>query len=175
MDWDTYFMNLCEAYCAKSPCLSRKVGSVIVIDNRVVSAGYNGPPVGFPHCGQERLKVDEALVCLIYDKYPYVSVDNMIDVCPRQLLGYKSGERIDLCLAAHAERNAITNAARIGVPLKGGKLYLNTIFPCFECAKEIVNAGIVEVISAQDEFYDYQSEMIFRQCGIKLRSMENKI
>lgn len=169
MEWDEYFMGLCKAYSAKSPCLSRQIGSIVVIDNRIVSAGYNGPPIGFPHCGQERLQYDEKLVGLIYDKLPNLFIHDVINLCPRKILGFKSGEAINLCFAAHAERNAIANAARIGVPLKGGKMYLNTMYPCFECAKEIVNAGIIEVISAKNEFYDYQSEMIFKQCGIKLR------
>lgn len=45
----------------------------------------------------------------------------------------------------HAEMNAITDAARLGRPMRGGTL-LCTAFPCHMCAKHIVSAGIAKVI-----------------------------
>ena len=42
----------------------------------------------------------------------------------------------------HAERNAIYNAARIGVSTKGTTMYLSNWFPCADCARGIINAGI---------------------------------
>ena len=42
----------------------------------------------------------------------------------------------------HAERNAIYNAARIGVSTKGTTMYLSHWFPCADCARGIINAGI---------------------------------
>ncbi|WP_275791397.1 anti-phage dCTP deaminase [Pararhizobium gei] len=45
----------------------------------------------------------------------------------------------------HAEMSAITDAARLGIPLKGAILYCTT-FPCHMCAKHIVATGISEVI-----------------------------
>lgn len=45
----------------------------------------------------------------------------------------------------HAERNAIYNAARHGSALAGCKLYVNW-FPCADCARAIIQCGIVEVI-----------------------------
>lgn len=45
----------------------------------------------------------------------------------------------------HAEMNAITDAARLGRPTKGGILYCTT-FPCHNCAKHIVAAGIDRVV-----------------------------
>jgi len=52
--------------------------------------------------------------------------------------------------SSHAERNAIYNAARVGVPLRGCKIYVPW-FPCGECAKAIIQAGIVEVIGYQPD------------------------
>ena len=49
----------------------------------------------------------------------------------------------------HAERNAIFNAARVGTALKGCTLYVTSIPPlpiCADCARAIIQAGIVEVI-----------------------------
>lgn len=45
----------------------------------------------------------------------------------------------------HAERNAIYNAARIGSSTKGCTLYIDHWFPCAECARGIINAGITTV------------------------------
>lgn len=46
----------------------------------------------------------------------------------------------------HAERNAIYNAARMGISLKGCTLYQPGL-PCSDCARAIVQAGIIQVFS----------------------------
>lgn len=52
----------------------------------------------------------------------------------------------------HAERNAIYNAARIGVSLKGATAYVTRV-PCPDCARALIQAGICEVVTtmADDE------------------------
>ena len=45
----------------------------------------------------------------------------------------------------HAERNAIYNAARIGVSTKGTTMYLSCGIPCADCARGIINAGITRI------------------------------
>ena len=45
----------------------------------------------------------------------------------------------------HAERNAIYNAARIGVSTKGTTMYLSCGVPSSDCARGIINAGIVRI------------------------------
>ena len=49
----------------------------------------------------------------------------------------------------HAERNAIYNAARIGVSLKNSTIYLTSGLPCMDCARGIVNSGIKTVYCKQ--------------------------
>jgi len=46
----------------------------------------------------------------------------------------------------HAERNAIYNAARIGIALEGTKIY-SSLFPCADCARAIIQSGIVELVT----------------------------
>ena len=53
--------------------------------------------------------------------------------------------------SSHAERNAIYNAARIGVALQGCRIYVPW-FPCGECAKAIIQSGIVELIGYEPDF-----------------------
>ena len=45
----------------------------------------------------------------------------------------------------HAERNAIYNAARIGVSTKGCTMYLSCGVPCSDCARGIINSGITRI------------------------------
>jgi dCMP deaminase len=55
----------------------------------------------------------------------------------------------------HAERNAIYNAARIGTKLEGCKIYIPW-FPCMDCARAIVQTGIIEVIAITPNYNDKQ-------------------
>lgn len=76
---------------------------------------------------------------------------------------------------SHAELNAITNAARVGTPLFGSSLIV-THFPCMDCARAIVQAGIVEVFVPQmnNEFItrwgDHigRANKLFEECGVKV-------
>ena len=57
----------------------------------------------------------------------------------------------------HAERNAVYNAARVGIPTNGCTAYLNwEPYPCKECAKAFAQAGIVEVIGPDIEFPNHK-------------------
>jgi dCMP deaminase len=51
----------------------------------------------------------------------------------------------------HAERNAIYNAARIGVSTKGTTMYLSCGVPCADCARGIINAGIVRIFCERQD------------------------
>ena len=93
-------------------------------------------------------------------------------ICPRRKMGFESGEGLEWCPAAHAERNAIVIAARLGHSTEGCTLYLSCGIPCRECAKEIVNAGIVEVVVTDIGVYDsdgLSGEEILYQCGVEVR------
>ena len=48
-------------------------------------------------------------------------------------------------MICHAEENAIMHAARIGMPLKGCKVYI-TWPPCTRCARSLIQAGISQII-----------------------------
>ncbi len=69
----------------------------------------------------------------------------------------------------HAELNAILN--NDGGSLKGAKCY-TTLFPCNECAKALIQAGIKEVIYLSDKYADTEatiaSKKMFNMVGVKL-------
>lgn len=52
---------------------------------------------------------------------------------------------IEFGRVVHAEMNAITEAARRGVPLRDSVLYCTT-FPCHMCARHIISSGIQRVV-----------------------------
>jgi dCMP deaminase len=73
----------------------------------------------------------------------------------------------------HAERNAIYNAARFGTPLKGCRAYLPW-FPCMDCARALVQAGVVEVIGAvrAGERWDGEfarAKVLLKEAGVAIR------
>jgi dCMP deaminase len=55
----------------------------------------------------------------------------------------------------HAERNAIYAAARNGISLAGTRMYLSW-FPCVDCARAIVQAGIIELVALRPDLTDPQ-------------------
>jgi dCMP deaminase len=75
----------------------------------------------------------------------------------------------------HAERNAIYNAARIGVSLKNSTIYLTSGLPCMDCARGIVNSGVKIVYCKQvcttknkDKWEESQQKSLelLRECGV---------
>lgn len=61
----------------------------------------------------------------------------------------------------HAERNAIYNAARIGVSVAGCRMYLPW-FPCMDCARAIIQSGIKELIAFEPNVEDIRWGQDFR-------------
>jgi dCMP deaminase len=66
----------------------------------------------------------------------------------------------------HAECNAIIQGALNGVSLRGGTLYV-TCQPCNNCAKMIINAGIVKVVFDGDYPDEFAMEL-FTQAGMEI-------
>lgn len=115
--------------------------------------------------------LDHALLCARMSKDPSTRVGSVIVGPDREIrsTGFNglprgiadTAERLTdremkLRLVVHAEMNAILNAARVGVPLKGCTLYLTatdgtgTVWggpPCTRCTVEIIQAGIAEIVS----------------------------
>ncbi len=140
-DWDSYFMKMAELVSTRSTCMRRQVGAVIVQDKHIVATGYNGAPRGIMHC-------DERGECL------------------RQKLGVPSGERHELCMALHAEQNAIIQAATSGQTIEGATIYI-THQPCIICAKMIINAGIRRIV-VKEGYPDQLSVDMLAEAGLKI-------
>ena len=75
----------------------------------------------------------------------------------------------------HAERNAILNYRGNKKDLEGAKIYVD-LFPCNECAKEIIQVGIKEVIYLRDKYSDTDevivSKRLFDTCKVAYRELK---
>jgi dCMP deaminase len=138
--WDEYFMSIARLVGGRATCLRRKVGAAIVKDRRILATGYNGAPAGLPHCSETG--------------------------CVRERLKIPSGERHELCRGIHAEQNGIIQSANYGTGIAGATIY-TTHHPCSVCAKMIVNAGIVRVVT-DDGYPDDLAADMLEQGGIEV-------
>ena len=117
LSWDEYFMGLAILSANRSKDPSTQTGACIVNDEkRIVSVGYNGAPRGI-------------------EDYSF----------PWDSKGEQTGDLLTTknLWVVHAELNAILNS-RVS-ELKNTTMYV-TFFPCNECAKAIIQAGIKKVI-----------------------------
>lgn len=142
-EWDSYFMHFADLAAMRSNCMKRRVGCVIVKNNRVLATGYNGTPRGFTNCNEGG--------CYR---------------CNHPCVG-NSGVGLSTCLCLHAEENALLEAGYSRLE-EGSILYCNTC-PCLTCSIKIVQMGIKEVIYSQSYSMDAFSEKVFREAGVKFR------
>ena len=172
---DEWFYGLCQEVAKASQCLSRKIGAVLVRDKSIVSTGYNGPPRGVKPCDERWLSDSEMRKVAGFieedSEFLHMYGEKLEGICPRYVpeMGFKSGEGLEWCVAGHAERNALINAARFGIKTKGCKLYMDCGIPCTPCLVEIINAGISEIIVSQWTFYDNSAEYLLKESGLPCR------
>jgi dCMP deaminase len=50
--WDEYFLDIAFSVAERSTCDRAHVGAVLVRDKRILATGYNGSPMGLPHCDE---------------------------------------------------------------------------------------------------------------------------
>lgn len=84
----------------------------------------------------------------------------------------REGEETKYPFVVHAELNAILNAN--GRDLRGSRLYV-ALFPCNECAKAIIQAGVKEVMYLSDKYADTPairaSKRMMDSAGVKYRRL----
>jgi len=142
-----YYLNIAKEVTQRGTCLRRNHGAVIVKDDQIVSTGYTGAPRGTKNCCD-------------------------IGSCPREEAHIPPGERYELCKSVHAEQNAVINAARSGVSVLGGTIYLysenvkdhsiNDAKPCKMCKRVMINAGLKNIIARTKDGYIEQEISSFK-------------
>lgn len=130
---DSYYLKIAEVVAARSTCLRRQYGAVIVSGDEIIATGYNGAPRGEANC------------CDVGECYCQKH-STPIDEHAAQ-----HGDQYGTCVAVHAEQNAIISASRR--EMQGATLYLACLdssidpAPCNICDRMIKNAGIARVIT----------------------------
>ena len=133
---DQYYLNIAKEVAQRGTCLRSKAGAIIVRDDQIISTGYIGAPRKTKDCLER-------------------------GYCLRDKMKIPHGERYEICRSVHAEQNCIINAARAGVSLLKGTMYLYIesaktgeridSFPCYICKKMIINSGIDRFVGSSKE------------------------
>ena len=144
---DKIYMKIAYDIAQLSYAERRKVGCIIVKDDdQIISFGYNGTPHNFDNVCEDIF-------------YGENNPKNKV-ILKHEDMSIKTSTKPEVL---HAESNAIAKLAKSTLSSKGAKLYI-TMSPCYQCAKLIIQSGIVEV------FYDEQ----YRDCdGIELLKKAN--
>jgi dCMP deaminase len=133
---DEYYLGIAKEVSLRSTCYRRAIGALIIRGDQIISTGYAGAP-----------------------RKTKASTEH--GFCLRDKLNIPHGQRYELCRSVHAEQNAIINAARAGVSLFGGDMYIYgskpeegapiNAAPCFICKKMLINAGLERVICSKED------------------------
>lgn len=137
--WDVYFMTLAHLASLRSNCMKRRVGCVLIHNNRIISTGYNGTPRNLPNCNAGG--------------------------CPR--CNSAATGNLASCLCLHAEENALLEAGRERIR-EGSVLYCDTC-PCLTCSVKIAQVGVKEVVFSQGYHVDGESRRVLEGAGVILR------
>lgn len=145
INWDEYFMGVALLAAQRSKDPNTQVGACIV-------------------SGENSCYGSNVIISTGYNGFPIGCSD---DEYPWEREG--SSNETKYPFVVHAELNAILNAH--GKSLLGTKIYV-ALFPCNECAKAIIQAGIKEVIYLSDKYHDSDgskaSRRMLTSAGVKL-------
>ena len=147
--WDEYFLTIAKLTSERSNCIKRKVGCIIVKNNRILSLGYNGTPRGTKNCYEGGCKR-----CM--DQYT-----NAIS---------QAGTHLDLCMCLHAEENAMLYVSQND--LDGATMYV-TLIPCIGCVKKIIQCNIKKIIYIENYSLelDKMSIEMLSKVGIEIENI----
>lgn len=140
--WDEYFLEIARTVASRATCDRGRSGCVIARDKQILVTGYVGAPKGLPHCDDAGHQMKKMV--------------------------HEDGKVTQHCVrTVHAEQNAITQAARLGISINGSTLYCK-MTPCRTCAMMIINCGIIRVVCEKKYHAGEESEEMFRQAGLEL-------
>lgn len=187
-------MALAYTAAIRSSSLSRQVGAAVVSpDGDVLGTGYNevpapgggqySPPtaaqttardcdVGEDSNTKERLKLQDEILSSVSRLLKREGFDVARVAADLQVALSRSGLRhiTEYGRAVHAEMSALLSAARVGASVRGATLYCTT-FPCHNCAKHIVAAGIERVVFVEP--YPKSKAVSLHADSIKLAGEES--
>ena len=170
-----------------SYCKRRKVGAVIVKDNRTIVNGWNGTVSGEDNECEENFhkksdietakikkiknKSDKKVAKEFCKEYGLIFVKYETNK-NKILVKYKRPSIRTKASVVHAEANAIAFAAKEGIATKDCTLYV-TLSPCMNCSNLIIQSGIKKVIFFE-EYRDNSGIEHLKRNGIKVKKFKEK-
>lgn len=191
--FDEYAMFIAFAASLRSADLSRQVGAVVALDNQILATGANDCPKaggglywpvynskthqvedqkgGRDYMrGEDSNKVEQRkIIDEILDKAESLGLDRA--KVEESLKASRIRDLTEFGRVVHAEMEALLSCARARISILGASIY-STTFPCHNCAKHIIAAGIVRVVfiepyqkSKAAEFHTDSIEVGFSATG----------
>ena len=143
---DISFMLSALAFSKQSKDPSTQVGVCYVKDGKLLSVGYNSTPNNWSD-----------------DVFPWGKDEN------------QGKENTKYPYVIHAEVNGIVNYNGNISDFKDSTAYV-TLYPCFECAKLMVQIGVKKVVYLSNKYKEKTdmkiSRTIFNKCGIECISFD---
>ena len=152
---DCRYLRMAKIWAENSYCTRRQVGALIVKNQRIISDGYNGTQVG------AIIVKDSMIISDGFNGTP----SGFENICEDENGTTKA-------YVLHAEANAITKVSRSNNSSEGATLYV-TASPCIECAKLIIQAGIVRVVYGE-EYHIMDGVNLLKRVGIEVVYLKEK-
>tara|TARA_X000001382_G_scaffold42776_1_gene28826 strand:+ start:2457 stop:2897 length:441 start_codon:yes stop_codon:yes gene_type:complete len=137
---DKKYLQLTSSWAEMSQAVRRKVGCIIVKGTQIISDGFNGMPSGFDNNCEDK------------------------HILPSGTTGLVTKPEV-----LHAESNALMKLARSTNSSEGATMYL-TCAPCFNCAKLIIQSGIVRVVY-QESYTCLNGVVLLQKANIIVEQM----
>jgi dCMP deaminase len=144
------YMKTARLFAEHSSAVRKKVGAVIVKDDRIISIGYNGMPAGWDNTCEDMFIVQKELSPGVFDMNKVTELKTKAEVL-------------------HAESNAIAKLAKSSESGDGASMFI-TCSPCIECAKMIYQSGIKEVFYGED-YRDNSGIEFLNKCNVTVRKI----
>ena len=158
------YMKTAKLFAEHSSAVRKKVGAVIVKDDRIISIGYNGMPAGWDNDCEytEFMPVNDPTAK--FQDYPFLGTFwiNGHNVDRRYRLRTKPE-------VLHAESNAIAKLAKSSESGDGASMFI-TCAPCIDCAKMIYQSGIKEIFYGE-EYRNNDGIEFLNKCGLSVKQL----
>ena len=170
---DKAYMECAYAIGRMSYAERKKVGAILVSpEDGIISEGFNGTPTGFENVCEfsEPGCVHDLYLDVATQKTRCFNCEDSWSMYSRESNKDREYKLVTKPEVLHAESNAITKVAKSTRSSRGATLYV-TCQPCLECAKLIIQAGIVRVVF--DEPYRLNDGIdLLNKAGINLKRYE---
>lgn len=153
-NFDSKYMKMAKIWATNSYAIRHKVGALIVKDGMIISDGFNGTPSGFENECEEYISCGNTCTNLFGQD---------CENCKEHKLKTKP-------YVLHAEANAILKVAKSTNSTEGATLYC-TMAPCLECAKLIIQSGIIRLVYSEP-YRDTSGIELLKRAGIQIKQLK---